>query len=152
MFDVCAEPAVPGPLKDSVYQGSIVYPGPDVTLVFTTSQGRVQTYTATLTTSGVSHTVQAVQSGDQTVMFANLTEGKTYQVTIVATITRTDNSQNINSSVYSATFRVKPSSKSIEIQYNIIQLYCLCVEKFAFWLVIYIKPFNKINNKTSTTQ
>ena len=33
-----------------------------------------------------------------------------------------------------------------------IQLYCLCVEKFAFWLVIYIKTFNKINNKTSTTQ
>ena len=38
------------------------------------------------------------------------------------------------------------------IQYNIIQLYCLCVEEFAFWLVIYIKTFNKINNKTSTTQ
>ena len=33
-----------------------------------------------------------------------------------------------------------------------IQLYCLCVEKFAFWLVIYIKTFNKINNKTSTAQ
>ena len=33
-----------------------------------------------------------------------------------------------------------------------IQLYCLCVEKFAFWLVIYIETFNKINNKTSTTQ
>ena len=31
-----------------------------------------------------------------------------------------------------------------------IQLYCLCVEKFAFWLIIYIKTFNKINNKTST--
>ena len=115
MFDLCAEPAVPGPLKDSVSPGSIVYPGPDVTLVFTTSQGRVQTYTATLTTSGVSHTVQAVQSGDQTVMFANLTEGNTYQVTIVATITRTDNSQKINSNVYSGTFRVKPNSKSIEM-------------------------------------
>ena len=38
------------------------------------------------------------------------------------------------------------------IQYNTIQLYCLCVETFAFWLVIYIKTFNKINNKTSTTQ
>ena len=25
------------------------------------------------------------------------------------------------------------------IQYNTIQLYCLCVENFAFWLVIYIK-------------
>ena len=25
------------------------------------------------------------------------------------------------------------------IQYNTIQLYCLCVEKFAFWLVIYTK-------------
>ena len=36
--------------------------------------------------------------------------------------------------------------------YNTIQLYCLCVEKFAFWLVIYIKTFNTINNKTSTTQ
>ena len=36
--------------------------------------------------------------------------------------------------------------------FNTIQLYCLCVEKFAFWLVIYIKIFNKINNKTSTTQ
>ena len=38
------------------------------------------------------------------------------------------------------------------IQYNTIQLYCLCVDTFAFWLVIYIKTFNKINNKTSTTQ
>ena len=38
------------------------------------------------------------------------------------------------------------------IQYNTIQFYCLCVEKFAFWLVIFIKTFNKINNKTSTTQ
>ena len=38
------------------------------------------------------------------------------------------------------------------IQYNTIQLYCLCVEKFAFWLVIYIKTFNTVNNKTSTTQ
>ena len=37
------------------------------------------------------------------------------------------------------------------IQYNIIQLYCLYVEKFAFWLVIYIKTFNTVNNKTSTT-
>ena len=36
--------------------------------------------------------------------------------------------------------------------YNTIQLYCLCVDKFAFWLVIYINTFNKINNKTSTTQ
>ena len=34
--------------------------------------------------------------------------------------------------------------------YNTIQLYCLCVQKFAFWLVIYIKAFNKVNNKTST--
>ena len=33
-----------------------------------------------------------------------------------------------------------------------IQLYWLCVEKFAFWLIIYIKTFNKINNKTSTTR
>ncbi len=38
------------------------------------------------------------------------------------------------------------------IQYNTIQLYCLYVEKFAFWLVIYIKTFNTVNNKTSTTQ
>ena len=36
--------------------------------------------------------------------------------------------------------------------YNTIQLYCLCAEKFAFWLVIYIKTFNTVNNKTSTTQ
>ena len=32
-----------------------------------------------------------------------------------------------------------------------IQLYCLYVEKFAFWLVIYIKTFDTVNNKTSTT-
>ena len=32
--------------------------------------------------------------------------------------------------------------------YNTIQLYCLCVEKFAFWLIIYIKTFNTVNNKT----
>ena len=38
------------------------------------------------------------------------------------------------------------------IQYNTIQLYFLYVEKFAFWLVIYIKTFNTVNNKTSTTQ
>ena len=38
------------------------------------------------------------------------------------------------------------------IQYNTIELYCLYVEKFAFWLVIYIKTFNTVNNKTSTTQ
>ena len=36
--------------------------------------------------------------------------------------------------------------------YNTIQLYCLYVEKFAFWLVIYIKTFNTVNNRTSTTQ
>ena len=36
--------------------------------------------------------------------------------------------------------------------YNTIQLYCLYVEKFAFWLVIYIKTFNTVNSKTSTTQ
>ena len=36
--------------------------------------------------------------------------------------------------------------------YNTIQLYCLYVEKFAFWLIIYIKTFNTVNNKTSTTQ
>ena len=32
-------------------------------------------------------------------------------------------------------------------EHNTIQLYCFCAEKFAFWLVIYIKTFNKINNK-----
>ena len=36
------------------------------------------------------------------------------------------------------------------LQYN--KLYCLCVEKYAFWLVIYIKTFNTVNDKTSTTQ
>ena len=36
--------------------------------------------------------------------------------------------------------------------YNTIQLYCLYAEKFAFWLVIYIKTFNTVNNKISTTQ
>ena len=40
----------------------------------------------------------------------------------------------------------------ISIVYNTIQLYCLYVETFAFWLVIYIKTFNTVNNKTSTTQ
>ena len=44
------------------------------------------------------------------------------------------------------------ASEERYLQYNTIRLYCLCVEKFAFWLVIYIKTFNKINNKTSTTQ
>ena len=38
------------------------------------------------------------------------------------------------------------------IQYSTVQLYCLCVEKFAFLLIIYIKTFNTVNNKTSTTQ
>ena len=37
---------------------------------------------------------------------------------------------------------------STGLQYNTTQLDCLCVEKFAFWLAIYIKTFNKINNKT----
>ena len=36
-----------------------------------------------------------------------------------------------------------------DTQFYTIQL---CVEKFAFWRVIYIKTFNKINTKTSTTQ
>ena len=40
---------------------------------------------------------------------------------------------------------------AVKEQYNTIQLYCLYVEKFAFWLVIYIKTFNTVNNKTSTT-
>ena len=40
----------------------------------------------------------------------------------------------------------------VSIMYNTLQLYCLCVEKFAFWLVIYIKAFNTVNNKTSTAQ
>ena len=30
-------------------------------------------------------------------------------------------------------------STQMKVKYNTIQLYCLCVEKFAFWLVIYIK-------------
>ena len=34
--------------------------------------------------------------------------------------------------------------------YNTIQLYCLYAEKFAFWLIIYIKTFNTVNNKTTT--
>ena len=38
----------------------------------------------------------------------------------------------------------------VEFIYNTIQLYCLCVEKFAFWLVIYIKTFNKKNIDNST--
>ena len=37
-----------------------------------------------------------------------------------------------------------------QLQYSTIQFYCLCVEKFAFWLVIYVKTFNTINNKTTT--
>ena len=37
-------------------------------------------------------------------------------------------------------------------EYNTIQLDCLCVEKFAFWLIIYMKTLNTVNNKTSTTQ
>ena len=36
-----------------------------------------------------------------------------------------------------------------ELQICDIQLYYFCVEKFAF---IYSETFNKINNKTSTTQ
>ena len=39
---------------------------------------------------------------------------------------------------------VRPISKIIQIvinhlQYSAIQLHCLCVENFVFWLVIYIK-------------
>ena len=30
---------------------------------------------------------------------------------------------------------------------NTVQLYCLCVEKFAFWLVIYIKTFNTVKHQ-----
>ena len=41
---------------------------------------------------------------------------------------------------------------AVIIQYNTIQLYCLYVEKLAFWLGIYIKTFSTVNNKTSTTQ
>ena len=33
----------------------------------------------------------------------------------------------------------KPNLIRSQVQYNAIQLYYLCVEKFAFWLVIYIK-------------
>ena len=46
--------------------------------------------------------------------------------------------------------QIKNTDKST-IQYNTIQLYCLYVEKFAFWLVVYIKTFNTVNDKTSTT-
>ena len=55
------------------------------------------------------------------------------------------------SSLY-ACLSMTGTMKAIHIVTYTIQLYCLCVEKFAFWLVIYIKTFNKINNKTSTTQ
>ena len=34
---------------------------------------------------------------------------------------------------------VQQSTTQMKVKYNTIQLYCLCVEKFAFWLVIYIK-------------
>ena len=45
------------------------------------------------------------------------------------------------------------SLQDIRLQWKYsVQLYCLSVEKFAFWLVICIKTFNKINTKTSTTQ
>ena len=112
MSDFCAEPAVPGPLKGNLY------PGPDVMLVFTASRGRVQNYIVTLTPSSLSQTVPADGSGDQSVTFANLTEGSTYQVTIVATIIRTDNSHSITSDMYNGTFRVKPSSKSMKISFK----------------------------------
>ena len=46
---------------------------------------------------------------------------------------------------------LKLTDEMLGVQYNTIQLYCLYVEKFAFWLVIYIKTFNTVNNKTSTT-
>ena len=48
--------------------------------------------------------------------------------------------------------RERETDRQYNIQYNTVQLYCLYVEKFAFWLVIYIKTFNTVNNKTSTTQ
>ena len=44
----------------------------------------------------------------------------------------------------------KLHGQSAERGSNTIQLYCLWVEKFAFWLVIYINTFNTVNNKTST--
>ena len=34
---------------------------------------------------------------------------------------------------------VQQSTTQMKVKYNTIQLYCLCIEKFAFWLVIYIK-------------
>ena len=37
-------------------------------------------------------------------------------------------------------FTSTETTRTVTMQYNTIQLYCLCVEKFAFWLVvIYIK-------------
>ncbi len=36
-------------------------------------------------------------------------------------------------------YGVVQQSTQMKVKYNAIQLYCLCVEKFAFWLVIYIK-------------
>ena len=46
----------------------------------------------------------------------------------------------------------REEEEALVLQYNTIQLYRLYVEKFAFCLVIYIKTFNTVNNKTSTTQ
>ena len=33
-------------------------------------------------------------------------------------------------------------STQMKVKYNTIQLYCLCVEKFAFWLIVYIKHYH----------
>ena len=55
-----------------------------------------------------------------------------------------------------ANFYVIPSY--ILMLYNIIQLYCLCFEKVAFWLVIYVKTttttttVNTFYNRTLTIQ
>ena len=44
------------------------------------------------------------------------------------------------------------ASNFLKIQHNTVHLYCLSVEKFAFWFVIYIKTLNAVNNKISTAQ
>ena len=51
---------------------------------------------------------------------------------------------DVKYNVYLLTFRRWAHSQvqfNAALQYNTVQLYCLYVEKFAFWLVIYIKTF-----------
>ena len=73
-----------------------------------------------------------------------------------------DGNKNITKLIFSVNCLVSIINSIIVLDPNTIvfkkmfnlsrQLYCLCVEKFAFCLIIYIKTFNTINNKTSTTQ